>query len=155
MRYTPSHPWLLHEKQPDASLLRRVRLLENENETLRERLEMLVDSLTARTVLPVEWEMTRTQERIVGMLLERVEVSREAIMMLLYGDRASDRDVPATKIVDVFVSKIRRKIEAVLPEIRILPRREVGYYILPKHKVALRAYIDARAVKADDREITK
>lgn len=52
---------------------------------------------------------TRSESIILGLLLTKRVVSRDAMMIALYGS-LSDGDVPDTSVVSVFISKLRKKM---------------------------------------------
>ena len=89
-------------------LARRLDLVEQENLLLRERIAFLEEALMGSKPLPVEWQLTPSEERVFGALLNRELASKETIMAALYADRGADE--AEIKIVDVLVCKLRRKL---------------------------------------------
>lgn len=107
----------------DERLRREV--VEAENELLRERLAQLEELLfVAAAPFPIEWGLTPAETRVLAFLASRVEATKEQVMMALYDARASEKDVPETKIVDVFVCKLRAKLP---PEVLITTLWGRGY----------------------------
>lgn len=87
----------------------RARVLEKENDELRERVENLMDALVGADPLPIEWGLTAQESIVACVIMNREMATKEAIMVALYGGRCDEGAEP--KIVDVFVCKIRKKIE--------------------------------------------
>ncbi|MGE0289285.1 MAG: winged helix-turn-helix domain-containing protein [Bradyrhizobium sp.] len=91
-------------------------LLERENEELRERVRQLEDVLGMSFDVPVEWGLTASEARLIGMLLRREIVSKENALLCLYQTRPDDMADP--KIIDVFICKARKKLKPFGVEIR-------------------------------------
>ncbi|MDR3488759.1 MAG: winged helix-turn-helix domain-containing protein [Bradyrhizobium sp.] len=88
----------------------RADMLEAENAELRARIEYLENEMFSGGLLfPVEWSLTGSEARIVGLLLARPFARKEQIMTALYRDQ--NRDEAEQKIVDVFVCKVRKKLK--------------------------------------------
>lgn len=78
--------------------------------------------------------LSLSHARLLAFLLDRpAGVSREQIMFMLYGDR---EDVPDSKIVDVFVCKLRKTMAETgrFPEDAILTVRGSGFRINPEKR---------------------
>lgn len=86
----------------------RLRVVEAENAALRERVAVLERALTGCRTLPLEWGLTGSEGRVVGVLLERELATTDAIMAAIYRNLGKDEADP--KIVDVFICKIRKKL---------------------------------------------
>ena len=84
--------------------------LEAENETLREKLIALQETLGCRIETPLILGLSGQEAKMFGILLKRELVTKEQAMDVLYGDRP-DADEAEIKIVDVFVCKIRKKLK--------------------------------------------
>ncbi|MDR6953812.1 two-component system cell cycle response regulator CtrA [Ancylobacter sp. 3268] len=82
--------------------------LEAENDRLRQRIDQLEAVLGVTFPAPVEWRLTRSEACVCGVLLKRELATKAAVMAALY--RADGRDEPDTKIADVFICKIRKKL---------------------------------------------
>lgn len=81
-----------------------------EIEQLRERVRQLEDILAPPgTPIPLEWRLTGKEARVFAHLTTRDVATKESIMLALYSDRADEG--PEMKIVDVFICKMRKKIE--------------------------------------------
>lgn len=120
-----------------------VRRLEDEVATLRERVAALGQLLHGGFVPPLEWDLTVAEAGIIGVLMTRAIASKEAIMVLLYGDRANSAD---TKICDIFVCKIRRKLAPYGITIETAWGR--GWWLAPETKARIRTWIASREVAA-------
>lgn len=106
----------------------RLDALEGENEALRERVRQLETELFSLDVqLPIEWRLTRSEARLFGALLSKEVATKGAVMLALYGDRPDGG--ADTKIVDVFVCKLRRKLKPF--GIAIHTEWGVGYRLHP------------------------
>lgn len=90
---------------------RRLEIVERENELLRERIAVLEQALygAGELFFPLEWRLTAHEARLLGVLVRHRLATKSAIMTALYSERADD--APAEKIVDVFICKLRAKIE--------------------------------------------
>lgn len=104
--------------------------LRSENETLRERIAQLEHLLGMGDPVPSEASpmpvhLTRSEERLFGVLRRRNIVTKDIAMMALYSDRAEDS--PIDKVVDVFICKLRRKLRPF--NIFIQTKWNEGYFI--------------------------
>lgn len=80
-----------------------------ENERLREQVARLEAALFDVAYIPVEFRLTPSEARILGCLMNRRLVTKDAIMAALYRDGGKDEAEP--KICDVFIHKVRRKLK--------------------------------------------
>ena len=113
----------------------RIKALEAENERLCQRVEQLESSMgLVGFIPPVEWRLTSSEARVVGVLLKREVATKDAIMAALY--RADARDEAEVKIVDVFICKIRKKLKPL--GIQITTRWGQGYCIEGRAELAAR-----------------
>lgn len=119
----------------DDLLLDKVRVLQAENEMLRERVDQLEGVLfrTDRS-LPVEWLLTPQEARLLGALIKREHCTKDQLMMALYGDRHSGEEAEP-KIVDVVICKTRRKLKPF--NIAIKTHWGHGYFIPPEQRKLL------------------
>lgn len=112
----------------------RIRLLEEENRGLRDRIEWLERELLGRDDhVPVEWGLTGMQARLILALARRSEMTREQLMTALYSDCNEE---PEPKIVDVFVSHLRRKLKKHGVEITTLWGRGYALDAATRRKLA-------------------
>lgn len=105
--------------------MNRLEALENENDILREKVLLLEEQLIGMAVLPIEWGLTATEQRLMGALLKRDTCTKEQLLAALM--TVDHHDEPQIKIVDVFISKMRRKLRPFNIEIGTLWGR--GYTI--------------------------
>lgn len=90
----------------------RLEVVEAENEVIRARVKELEGLLLETLVpFPIEWGLTGHEAALLGFLANRAQASKDEIMTALYGLRVTDAEVPETKIVDVFVCKVRKKLQ--------------------------------------------
>jgi two-component system, cell cycle response regulator CtrA len=87
----------------------RLEALAAEIERLRDRIDELEALLGMSLLPPLEWRLTASQARVLGVIHARPYASKDAIMAALYRDGA--RDEAEIKIVDVMVCHIRRKLK--------------------------------------------
>lgn len=83
--------------------------LETENEELRERVRQLEEMLGMTFDAPLQLGLTGTETMVLGLLSKVEMATKEAMLSHLYSDRPND--VPELKIVDVFICKMRRKLQ--------------------------------------------
>lgn len=120
-----------------------VMALEAENEQLREKVARLEETLGVRIETPLVLGLTGQEARVFGILLKRELVTKQQAMDVLYGERP-DGDEAEIKIVDVFVCKLRKKLEPY--EIAIETVWGRGYRIPAQSKTAALALLEeARA----------
>jgi len=84
-------------------------MLEAENDRLRARISNLEEALGACFLPPLEFGLTQQEARVFGVLLHRELATKEALMAALYRDEA--RDEPDPKILDVYIHKLRKKLQ--------------------------------------------
>lgn len=88
----------------------RNKLLETENEALRDRISELEAMLGMSFDSPAFLALTGKEAVVFGVLMKRNSVSKRMLMDALYGGRP-DGDAAEEKIVDVFVCKLRAKLK--------------------------------------------
>ena len=118
----------------------RCKIVEQENEELRNRVDLLEQSLGITFSAPVFLELTSSEGRVFGLLLSRELVTKTMVMDALYGHRPDSEDVEI-KIVDVFICKIRAKLKPWDIPIETVWGR--GYYMKPATKDKVRALMEA------------
>lgn len=114
-------------------------MLQEENDRLREQVSFLERALGLEFMPPLEWRLTPQEARLFGVLLARDLMTREAAMAALY--RGYGNDEPSTKIIDVFVCKIRKKLKPF--GIAIENRWGSGYYLTPEARTIARELLEA------------
>lgn len=116
----------------------RVEALTAANARLQDEVDLLkAEKIGHGFLAPVEWGLTGKEMGVFGLLMERDLASRDNIMFALYSDRIDDW--PEAKIVDVFVCKLRKKVEAF--GILIETRWGKGYFMSPAMKGFVRELI--------------
>lgn len=79
-------------------------------ETLEERIRQLEHALVPDGVsVPVEWCLTQAEARVFSHLTTREVATKGSLMVALYSDRPNGDEIEP-KIVDVFVCKLRKKL---------------------------------------------
>jgi len=94
-----------------------IALLE-ERDTLREHVRLLEEALAPPALLPQAWRLTDTKERLLRALraVGPNVLHHERAMLTLYG---TWDDAPEQKIIDVWISKIRSKLQRAQAQITI------------------------------------
>lgn len=113
--------------------------LEETIRRLEDRVLELEEAMGLRVLSPLEWGLTQNESRLIGALLERELLTKDAAMAALYRDRGMDE--PDVKIVDVFICKARKKLKPFGIEITTV--WGVGYFMRPECKTAARQQIEA------------
>lgn len=94
---------------------------------LRERVASLTASLVDRkSVTPHAWGLSPTEKTIFGMLLKRDEVTKDAILTVLYGNDGPSK----SRVLDAFMAKLRRKTKSYGVKIRTI--HDVGYALMKR-----------------------
>lgn len=109
--------------------------LEAENEQLRDRVCALEELNGLRLEAPLVLGLTTKEAKIFGFLSTREMATKPALMTLLYSDRPNEE--PDIKIVDVFVCKMRAKLEPF--GIEITTMWGTGYAMTPASKAKAEA----------------
>ncbi|MGH0004485.1 helix-turn-helix domain-containing protein [Pseudovibrio ascidiaceicola] len=109
-----------------------------ENDILLERIKELEDALIGTVSLPLEWELTRYEQRLMSTLINREFLTKEGALVALYDDLGKDR--PEEKIVDVYVCKLRAKLKDF--DISIHTRWGEGYYIEKEERLKLKKLLE-------------
>lgn len=123
----------------------RLSAIEEENADLKEKILYLEEMIAGKEMMPREFRLTAKQEQVVFALYNRDVLTKENILQALYSDRPND--VPEIKIVDVFVCKIRPKLEPYGIKIDTVWGR--GYLMPSESKAELRGMIEARKAAAE------
>lgn len=74
-----------------------------------ERLRQVEEALADASWVPSEWGLTKSEVAVLNVLVLRRVATKEAIHTILYGDESDGG--PDPKIIDVFVCKMRPKLE--------------------------------------------
>jgi two-component system cell cycle response regulator CtrA len=119
----------------------RCRLLETENESLRDRIFELEELLGQTFDSPAFLGLTASEGKLFGVLLAREAMTKTLAMQTLYGERP-DADLAEEKIIDVLVCKMRAKLEEW--NLPIETNWGQGYFMSAETKARARALIDER-----------
>lgn len=119
-----------------------VQKLEEENDDLRARLRVLEEIAGANFESPPQFQLTRNEAAIFGLLLNNKLVRRTSMMSVLY---LHDQDEADIKIVDVWVCKMRKKLKPY--GIEIATQWGEGYFLPPESKMSAQAALsEARGI---------
>ncbi len=81
-----------------------------EIDMLRERVRQLESLIVPEDVtIPIEWQLTARESKLFAALTTREVATKDYIMAAVYEPGVDDE--PEPKIVDVFICKIRRKVQ--------------------------------------------
>lgn len=89
---------------------RRCELLTKENDDLRDRVAQLEEAMGMKFASPAFMGLTGNEAKLFGLLMARDAVTKSGAMDILYG-LGPEADVAEEKIVDVFICKLRKKLE--------------------------------------------
>jgi two-component system cell cycle response regulator CtrA len=118
----------------------RIRILEEENATLRDRNEFLETEIgKAHDAFPIFLDLTHQESICLGVLLKNQYPRKSTFMAALYSDQLDDQ--AEEKIVDVFLCKLRKKIKPYGIEIETVWGQ--GYKMAEAHKATLRGLMEA------------
>jgi DNA-binding response OmpR family regulator len=113
-------------------------LLRAENDELREKVRQLEQLLSyAAYSMPKEFGLTRTEEAVLGTLVTHCTTTRDHIMHNLYGGRGDAE--PDIKIVDIYISRLRKKLKGFGIEIKTEWGR--GYLLTPASKAIIKQFL--------------
>lgn len=120
----------------------KLEIVERENEILRERLYFLEKLFMPRLNLPVEWEFSPMQHKVLSAMLgSKGMLHKDNYVLLLYQDRNSEKETPDPKIVDVWVCKIRAIVKKFNIPIEIQTVWGGGYVMPPDTIQYLKQFI--------------
>ena len=114
--------------------MRRPATFAQENEYLRAQVRQLQDALGIGLRWPAEWNLSRRETALLGVLVSREVATWDGIMCALYGDHP---DPPCERIISVFMYTLRRKLAP--HGFTILTRRAHGFAIPAEQRARLRA----------------
>jgi two-component system cell cycle response regulator CtrA len=107
--------------------------------SFRDQYEVMQDRLNELTLskcdVPQEWGLTGSLATIARLLASREFVTKSAVYNELYAHRIDD--APMDKIIDVFIYKLRRKLEPF--GVTIITRWGYGWYVEGGGRKILRA----------------
>lgn len=102
----------------------------------RERIRQLEDLLVGKKTFhaPSALKLPPREEQILGMMMGRERMTREAIYTVLYG---ASHDQPGSNVISVYISRIRKKLEPF--GVTIETSWRLGWSLSPLMKDRLRA----------------
>jgi DNA-binding response OmpR family regulator len=123
-----------------ADYQKRCDLLTKENDDLRDRVAQLEEALGMAFDSPAFMGLSGNEAKLFGLLMSREAVTKSGAMDVLYGLSASDGDIAEEKIVDVFLCKLRKKLDVF--EIPIETNWGQGYFMTEHAKQKARTLIE-------------
>lgn len=119
---------------PPTALANEVRRLQDENETLKERIRLLEGSMDGvEYVFPLEWKITAMERRFLIALIAHGRVNRDRLMTIIYNG-----NVRSEKSIDVHAYKLRKKLGKV--GMKIYTAYREGYFIDKATRERLQGY---------------
>jgi hypothetical protein len=103
-------------------------------EALEDRVAALEEALGVTRQFPVEWGLTVTEARMLGILCKTGSAPAERFMVALYSDRS---DPPASHVIAVLMCKLRAKMKPLGVEISSRNGSSYGYSIPAAQKARL------------------
>ena len=122
----------------------RAKLLEAENDMLRDRVEQLEKEIGLAAEVPLVAGLTKNESIIFGVLLNNLSPRKSTFMTALFSDRIDDP--PDIKIIDVWICKMRHKLKPFGIEIKTV--WGCGYAIPEASKTIARELITAEGAAA-------
>jgi DNA-binding response OmpR family regulator len=127
--------------------------LQREVQELREELEcarVVISDMRKAIRRECEWwpkagTLTPYEQIVFGLLLRRRRASRSQIFDFMYGDRIEDP--PDPKIIDIFVSRMRRKLKGT--GIQIVSVKRFGFMIEIDEQAIKKSNIVRRASEVE------
>lgn len=123
----------------------RCRVLETENDELRDRIQSLEEQLGVHFHSPAFLELTGNEAQIFGLLMARDAVTKSLAMVTIYGNKP-DGDQAEEKIIDVYICKMRAKLKPY--GIEVSTHWGQGYSLSPTMKKKARDLIAEHASAA-------
>lgn len=117
------------------NLERRVQELKERNEVLQETVHRLRQAMIETRPLPRKWRLTPSEEDILGVMVNREVATYDAMLTVLYS--AKGRPEAAQKILQVFICRLRKKLEPFGVKIHTFWGR--GWSLSPETRASLRA----------------
>ena len=111
--------------------------LRREVETLRDTLEAMRGALASDAgVKIIELaKLTYNERMLLGLLMRRHRATKDQMMTMLYADRPDEE--PGSKILDVMICKMRKKLSPHGVEIRTI--HGAGYELTPTSREKIKA----------------
>lgn len=138
----------IKEKSGATAFLTRddeVSRLRAENQRLKDDLEAFRQEFLGDYIMfPRKWRLTQSEERIFACLLANRRTTRQQLLTAAY---RFGSDEPDTKIIDVYICKIRQKLKPY--GIEIMTIWGIGYFIEEPRRKELRALYGAKPLTLD------
>lgn len=94
----------------------RAKVLEAENDELRGRVRQLEEAIGVAAEPPLVFGLTKNELIMFGVMMNNRSPRKETFMTALFSDRIDD--APEIKIVDVWICKMRKKLQRYGVEIK-------------------------------------
>lgn len=117
-----------------------VQSLEDENDVLRGRIALLEQELGLRNDIPLVFGLTPSESRILSVLMQRIMATKEQLLIAVTSDVTGNKQ-PEIKIVDVYICKMRKKLEPFGIVIETVWGR--GYNLDADNRSKVSEYLDA------------
>ena len=118
--------------------------LTSDNQRLRDEVDFLKEQfMPPGWRAPMEFRLTGQEGIILGVLMQHTECSKDMLHTAVSQHKYASGDETEIKIVDVFVCKLRKKLEAFDIAIETIWGR--GYYMTPEHKGYVNEMFEAAA----------
>lgn len=88
-----------------------IQALEDEVYVLREEVKALRAALKVNTV-EASWQLTRKERQVFEVLRPETLITTEQLLRAVYAERLTEDELPASKILTVFISHLRAKLYA-------------------------------------------
>lgn len=112
--------------------------LKEANQLLRDRVVELEALLGLKRTVPRALGFTPREEEIVGLLLKLENISREQMMVAMYGDRP---EPPDWRILDTFMCRVRKRLRRA--DIDIVTVWGRGWLLTKENKAKLAKLLEA------------
>jgi two-component system cell cycle response regulator CtrA len=117
-----------------------VESLEAENDVLRGRIAILEQEMGLRNDVPLLFGLTGSESRVLSVLFQRGMATKEQLLIAVTNDVTGNKQ-PEIKIVDVYICKMRKKLEPFGIVIETVWGR--GYNLDHDNRDRVRGYLNA------------
>ena len=119
--------------------MERIRLLEEENYALKERVAQLEEVLKASDVIALSFGLSPNEAKLFSLLYQKEALTRNAAMIALYGTKS---DMPEERILNVYIRYLRKKLAGTGVEIITLWGR--GWRLGPGSKAMIKSALEKK-----------
>lgn len=95
---------------------------------------------------PLALRLSRNQARMLGLLMHKKVASKDALYTALYTDVICDKELPESKVIDVQISHMRRKLRPFGIEIETI--WGTGYALAPEAKEKINRMVEQETGRA-------